>query len=90
LCRDATKPSISRAGSFGPRNPFPDEISEDQMMQITINGLNGGTLKPGEIDYHTVDGYTLTCGEEKFTLYLEMYHCGEAVPIKAPEGFAIE
>ncbi len=87
LCRDASKPSISRAGSFGPRNPYPDGMSQEQMMQITINGLNGEALKPGETDHHTVDGYNLTCGEEKFTLYLDMYHCGQAAPSKAPEGF---
>jgi hypothetical protein len=40
-----------------------------------VASARGYPLQPGEVDYHVVDGYAVTCGTSKRLIYLDMYHC---------------
>lgn len=88
VCPDQSHPEFERAGSVGPRNPPPENMTEEQAMAMLV-GDRFAPLAEGAIDLHIVDGYTVQCGEDTSTLYLDMYHCDVPPPDKAPEGFTL-
>lgn len=88
-CADGTRPSFKRIGSFGSRLDYPKNLTKEQEAEITLALLSGRALKPGEPDYHIVDGYELACGEVKRTVYMDMYHCQGTPPAQAPTGFSL-
>lgn len=85
-CPDASVPKISRNGSVGERNPDPNRTLElGGGVQDAIERLYK-PLKAGQIDSHTVDAYKVMCGTQEMTIYLDMYHCEQTVPVAAPSG----
>ena len=90
VCADGTRPTFNRIGSFGSRMPEPKNMSKEQSSAVLEAMLSGRALKPGEIDLHIVDGYEVSCGAVKRTLYMDMYHCQSAPPERAPAGFTLK
>lgn len=86
-CPNGGRPEFVREGSFGERHPVPESMSEEEQMELMTASLERRELSPGEVDYHIVDGYSVTCGGESTLLYLDMYHCAHAPPDVAPPGF---
>lgn len=95
-CSDGSAPKFARRGSVGPRTDYPKELpgeSSDAYIQ-RISGssaaLRGAPLKPGEVDYHIVDVYSVTCGvEAPKAIFLDMYHCGSPASPAAPKGLSL-
>lgn len=89
VCPDGTQPGVSRSGNAGPRHKMPDEPSEEFTARLFEQMLEGTQLKPGEVDYHIVDAFTVACGAQKFVLYVDMYHCKVDAPTTAPYGLKL-
>ena len=89
-CSDGGVPQFRRVGNFGQRNPFPPGFTMEQQGALMEGLLRGAppVLKPGESDYHIVDGYELTCGTRKTLVYMDMYHCGNSQSLPPPQGFS--
>ena len=64
-------------------------MREDDQMKMMVDNMGFNKLNKGAIDYHIIDGYSVECGKDKVTLYLDMYHCDVAPPSSAPNGFTI-
>lgn len=90
VCADGTRPTFNRIGSFGSRMPEPANMSKEQSGAVLEAMLTGRALKPGETDLHVVDGYEVSCGTVKRTIYMDMYHCHSAPPEQAPAGFTMQ
>ncbi len=90
VCADGTRPTFNRIGSFGSRMPEPKNMSQQQSSAVLEAMLSGRALKPGELDLHIVDGYEVSCGTVKRTIYMDMYHCHGAPPEQAPVGFKLQ
>jgi len=88
-CPSGEAPRFRRIGSLGPRVDPPPESTGRSLEQQVAEALRRTTapLKPGEPDYHIVDGYAARCGDKEVTLVLDMYHCGQPSPTRAPKGF---
>lgn len=89
ICPDSTHPTFERAGNVGMRNEPPAHASEAQEEQWMADMFKPRELAPGEVDYHIVDRYEVACGKDRTELYLDMYHCAQARPAIAPQGFTI-
>ena len=89
ICPDSSHPTFDRIGSVGMRHDFPSDMSEDDQMKEMMAAMTGQKLEPGQADRHMIDGYTVQCGSEGKTLYLDMYHCDAPAPNQAPDGFTI-
>jgi hypothetical protein len=89
VCPDRSHPRFERAGSVGPRQEMPDEMSETMMRELLADMREPRKREPGEPDFHIVDAYEVDCGGTATTLYLDMYHCAQERPTRAPEGFTI-
>ena len=87
-CPSGDRPSFQREGSVGPRNSI-DNLTEAQAEAQLAKSLGGAELEPGEIDYHVIDGYEVSCKDSKTTVYLDMYHCSSPAPSTSPQGFTI-
>jgi hypothetical protein len=78
--------SFRRLGAAGARNePRTEEeerLAEDQMRE-------GRHLAPGEVDFHVVDVYEVTCGTKTVEVYIDMYHCNQPQPSEAIPGFTL-
>jgi len=85
VCPSGEPASFDRLGTYGPRN----ELLADQPLSEQIASARRDPLKPGEADYHVVDGYEVACAASKRLLYLDMYHCHQAPPTKAPPGYSL-
>jgi hypothetical protein len=85
VCSTGLPPAFNRLGGYGPRNALPN----DQSLSEQISSAHRDPLKPGEVDYHVVDGYEVACGGSKRLLYLDMYHCHQPAPREAPPGFSL-
>jgi hypothetical protein len=88
-CDNGEIPSFERFGSVGPRTPYPEARSKKEQAELTERALNDKGLGPGEADIHIIDGFKLTCGQQEFTLYLDMYHCNREPLRVAPPGFKL-
>jgi heat shock protein HslJ len=93
-CEDGSPPLFYRIGNYGSRNPLPEqkpgESREEFFKRVPRSAtLRGVPLKPGETDYHIVDGYRLSCKGVQHTLLLDMYHCDGKHSSVAPPGFSI-
>jgi hypothetical protein len=87
VCADGTRPTFVRQGSFGMRTAHFEDLPKEQQDELFKTMLSGRALKPGEKDYHVIDGYEVTCGQVKRIVYMDMYHCEASPPDKAPAGF---
>ena len=48
-----------------------------------------GSLGAREADDHVIDGYEVVCGNTKYFLYFDMYHCSQLPSSTPPAGFAL-
>ena len=87
VCPNGARPEFAREGSFGERHPVPESMSDEEQMGLMMDMLAHRELAADNVDYHIVDGYSVTCGVETTLLYLDMYHCAGATPDVAPPGF---
>ena len=85
VCPTGEPAAFDRLGQYGPRNELP----ADQSLSEQIASARRDPLKPGEADYHVVDGYQIACGASKRLLYLDMYHCHQPPPTDAPPGYSL-
>lgn len=89
VCPNSEHPSFERIGSMGMRNQTPQGLSEKEQQEMLQALFERRPMKPGDPDYHVLDGYDVTCGDTSTTLYLDMYHCGQEPPTTAPPGFTL-
>lgn len=89
VCASGEPPSYKRVGSFGNRNAFPKNLPPGEERALFERVMRGEPMKPGEVDYHVVDGYELACGETRRIVYLDMYHCHQPAPAVVPHGFTL-
>lgn len=89
VCPDGATPAYRRIGSFGPRTPYESNLSEADAYARFKRATSTRALKPGEVDYHTVDQYELTCTQSQHLIYMDMYHCEQPPPAVAPAGFTL-
>ncbi len=89
ICPDNSHPAFERRGSVGPRQPMPDNMSEETIASLLADLRKSRKREPGEPDHHIVDAYDVVCGEATTTLYLDMYHCAQDRPVFSPKGFGI-
>lgn len=82
-CADGSVPAFERLGSVGSRNPVETPEQEEAAMDQVIGGKPIG---PDEVDYHVIDLYELVCPDGQFSVFLDMYHCGQPPPTVAPPG----
>ena len=87
VCPDGQHPAFDRIGSVGLRNEPPENASRDEVERRLVRQMTYEPLGPNDTDFHMVDAYRLQCGDRSTTVYLDMYHCGEPMPQKAPNGF---
>jgi hypothetical protein len=85
VCPTGEPAEVDRLGTYGPRNELPT----DQPLSEQVASARRDPLKPGETDYHVVDGYEVACGASKRLLYLDMYHCHQPPPTVAPPGYSL-
>jgi hypothetical protein len=88
-CSDGSPAAYRRVGNFGRRNNPPGNLSQEQQSELLLRTIGGAPLRPGEQDYHVVDGYEVSCGAVKRMIYTDMYHCHQAPPTEAPRGFQL-
>jgi hypothetical protein len=89
LCPDSRHPEFARTGNVGPRQDIPEGASEEMLDAMMADMFKPRKLEPGEPDHHIVDAYEVACGEQVTVLYLDMYHCAQDRPDRAPAGFTI-
>ena len=90
VCPNGSRPDFCRVGNFGERTPIDieGELTPEQEAQLVDRIMNkNAILASGEKDYHIVDGYEVTCGNDKHLIYMDMYHCQQPAPTHAPKGF---
>ena len=85
VCPTGEAATFDRAGTFGPRNDLPADLP----LSEQIASARRDPLQPGEVDYHVVDGYEVSCGASKRLIYLDMYHCHQPPAGDAPPGFSL-
>ena len=85
-CSDGSMVKYERTGSVGFRNE-PKSKQDEKAVQAQM--LGGKPIKPGQKDFHVLDGYEVECGAIKTVLYLDMYHCPEPKDQGAPPGFSL-
>lgn len=93
ICSDGQHPTFYRVGNFGMRTPLtiPENLTPQERKQFIASLPDcGAPIKPGETDYHIVDGYKVTCSDKTVMIYMDMYHCNQPVPTHAPQGFSIQ
>jgi hypothetical protein len=92
LCSSGQAAGFKRIGSFGNRTERPSNMSDAEFYKQAAGGfpgMRGAPLKPGEVDYHIIDGYEIACGELRQKIYLDMYHCPGPSQSVAPPGFTL-
>ena len=89
VCPDHSHPTFKRVGSFGTRDPYPGDLPQEQADEILLRLISDSTLKPGEPDFHMVDGYEVECPGSSALIYMDMYHCGQELQPVVPPGFTL-
>lgn len=89
VCPDNSHPTFERTGNVGPRQPMPDNMSDEKIASLLADLRKSRKREPGEPDHHIIDAYDVVCGEVATTLYLDMYHCAQDRPTFSPKGFGI-
>lgn len=89
VCPDSSHPTFERQGSFGMRSPFPGPLSSEEANALLLRLMGDPTLRPGEPDFHMVDGYEVVCPDSTVFVYMDMYHCDAEGPPPAPPGFTL-
>jgi hypothetical protein len=86
-CADGSALSYRRIGSFGERTKIPDDFTDEEQAALFESVINGTQLRPGEPDYHVIDGYVVNCGTTERVIYMDMYHCSTPATVDVPAGF---
>jgi hypothetical protein len=86
VCANGDGADFDRLGTPGTRHELP----ADQSVSEQISSSRRDPLSPGEVDYHAVDAYEVSCGTSKRVLYLDMYHCHQPEPAQAPPGYSLK
>lgn len=89
-CANGEPVRFRRVGNFGPRTEIPANMPESESSALLEKMLRREAPKPGEPDFHIVDGYEVTCGASKRLIYLDMYHCQQPPPEVAPGGYVLK
>ena len=71
-CEDGEEPQIVERKNIGPLS-LP--ATEKQARRAAEQKYELHGLKPGEIDFHDVDRFTLSCEDKIEYLYFDIYHC---------------
>ena len=85
VCPDGKIVRFDRLGGYGPRNVLPADLPLSEQLA----SARRDPLKPGDVDYHVIDGYELTCADTRRIVYLDMYHCHQPLPQQAPPGLSL-
>jgi hypothetical protein len=85
VCEDGKVARFNRLGSYGPRHALPADRSASEQIAVSMRD----PLAPGDVDYHVVDGYEVSCATSRRIVYLDMYHCHQPTPQTAPPGFTL-
>jgi hypothetical protein len=88
VCSNGQRPTFSRSGSVGERFPIPRDITSAQADRLLRQAM-GEPLRPGDVDHHVVDAYSIKCDGQNVVLYMDMYHCNRPAPKTAPNGFSL-
>ena len=89
VCPGDSHPTFKRIGSFGTRDPYPGDLSQAKADEILLRLISDPTLQSGEPDFHMVDGYEVVCPTSSTIIYMDLYHCGQDLPVTAPPGFTL-
>jgi hypothetical protein len=92
-CPSGSAPEFKRLGSYGTRTDRSETMTSaeyNKRIAGSMAGLQGTPLRPGDDDYHIVDGYDVSCGETRYKLYMDMYHCPSKPPSRLPPGFTVQ
>ena len=71
LCENGKPPIITRLGNFGTRTRPADSNDPRILLQMDAEVR----LKPGEPDLHMIEAVQAECGAQKYTIYIDEYHC---------------
>jgi hypothetical protein len=86
-CPGGARATYERKGNVGRRTKARNAREEKEAAaQIRENRAP----KPGGRDYHLLDLYEVTCGDETYDIYMDMYHCDGAATEKVPAGFTLD
>lgn len=86
VCPGGEAATYDHIGNAGPRNDLP----ADKPLSEQVSSARRDPLPPGEVDYHVVDVYAFACGASTANLYLDMYHCHQQGPTRAPPGYTLK
>lgn len=89
VCEGGHGIQVRRIGSVGERNALPDNDTQLQVRQRLARYVRKQPLAAGEVDHHFVDKYEVLCGQQRYVLFLDLYHCPAPVPLRAPRGFGL-
>lgn len=88
-CANGQPSEVRRIGSVGERTPLPENDTQLQVRQRLARYVQKQALAAGEADHHFVDKYEVLCGEQRYFLFLDLYHCPAPRPQRAPRGFSL-
>jgi hypothetical protein len=83
LCEDGSRPRLTRLGNVGSRTPPVNPNDPRLLLQMDAEL----PIRRGEADLHIVEAVEGECGQAKYTVYVDMYHCppqGEPPPPLPP------
>jgi hypothetical protein len=89
VCAGGATPTFHRSGSVGMRDELPADASEKAVGDAIEKSMSFAPHEPGTPHHHMVDTYEVSCGTEKRTVYMDMYHCGAPAPDTAPAGLTL-
>lgn len=71
-CSNGDAPQIVEQKNIGALN-LPTTAQEAKRAAEQMYEVKG--LRPGETDFHKIDRFTLSCGEDVEYRYFDIYHC---------------
>jgi hypothetical protein len=83
LCEDGSRPRLTRVGNVGTRMQPVDPNDPRILLQMDAEVR----LHPGEADLHIIEAVEAECGKQKYTIYIDEYHCsaqGQSPPPLPP------
>jgi hypothetical protein len=85
-CPDGGAPAYDRSRSQL-RNPSETPEAAQAVHEQVVTRRQ---LRKGELDYHVVDAYQVSCRELVLEVFLDMYHCGASKPKRAPGPLSLK
>jgi hypothetical protein len=71
LCEDGSRPRLTRVGNAGTRMQPVDPNDPRLLLQMDAEL----PIKRGEADLHIIEAVEAECGSQKYTIYIDEYHC---------------